>query len=74
MSVACGGEISVSSGNSEKRAGSVSTDRLSKITAVIGGLVESKFTGYIKVNFVDGKIGRVEKFEEILRTEKTANK
>ena len=25
------------------------------------------FTGYIKVNFTQGNIGRVEKFEEILR-------
>jgi hypothetical protein len=27
----------------------------------------SKFTGYIKINFSQGHIGRIEKFEEILR-------
>lgn len=28
---------------------------------------DSKFTGYIKINFSQGHIGRVEKFEEILK-------
>jgi hypothetical protein len=27
----------------------------------------SQFTGYIKINFSQGHIGRIEKFEEILR-------
>lgn len=26
-----------------------------------------KFTGYIKINFTQGQIGRIEKFEEILK-------
>jgi hypothetical protein len=30
-------------------------------------LTEQQFTGYIKVNFTQGGIGRVEKFEEILK-------
>lgn len=28
---------------------------------------EKKFTGYIKINFSQGIIGRIEKFEEILK-------
>lgn len=28
---------------------------------------EKKFTGYIKINFSQGAIGRIEKFEEILK-------
>lgn len=28
---------------------------------------EKKFTGYIKINFSQGVIGRIEKFEEILK-------
>ena len=28
---------------------------------------EEKFTGYIKINYSQGSIGRVERFEEILR-------
>jgi hypothetical protein len=30
-------------------------------------LNQDRFTGYIKVNFSQGAIGRVEKFEEILK-------
>ena len=30
-------------------------------------LLESGFTGYVKINFSQGSIGRVEKFEEILK-------
>jgi hypothetical protein len=28
---------------------------------------EKEFTGYIKINFSQGGIGRIEKYEEILR-------
>jgi len=28
---------------------------------------EKEFTGYIKINFTQGGIGRIEKYEEILR-------
>jgi len=41
-------------------------DRLERLTAAIRGLMEAKFTGYIKLNFTQGSIGRIEKFEEIL--------
>ncbi len=42
------------------------TDRLRKLWSVINGLIEKQFTGYIKLNFTQGSIGRIEKFEEIL--------
>lgn len=29
---------------------------------------QAKFTGYIKINFSQGQIGRIEKFEEILKS------
>jgi len=32
-------------------------------------LMDIKFTGYLKVNFSRGTIGRVEKFEEILKNQ-----
>jgi hypothetical protein len=28
---------------------------------------ENKFTGYIKINYTQGSIGRIERFEEILK-------
>ncbi|RJP81733.1 MAG: hypothetical protein C4522_05015 [Desulfobacteraceae bacterium] len=28
---------------------------------------QEKFTGYVKINFSQGQIGRIEKFEEILK-------
>ena len=43
------------------------TDKLSRIWSLIKGLIESQFTGYIKLNFTQGGIGRIEKFEEILK-------
>ena len=42
------------------------TDRLETLGAALKGLMDRKFTGYIKLNFSQGSIGRVEKFEEIL--------
>ena len=43
------------------------TDKLARLWSVINGLIESQFTGYIKLNFTQGSIGRIEKFEEILK-------
>lgn len=43
------------------------TDKLSRLWSVINGLVANEFTGYIKLNFTQGSIGRIEKFEEILK-------
>ena len=40
---------------------------MTKLAEVLKILMEEKFTGYIKVNFSQGGIGRIEKFEEILK-------
>ncbi|HVP79221.1 MAG TPA: hypothetical protein VMV04_15145 [Thermodesulfobacteriota bacterium] len=42
-------------------------DKLKKIAEMIIVLMERKFTGYIRVNFSRGTIGRIGKFEEILK-------
>lgn len=42
-------------------------DKLTKLVDYIDMLREKGFTGYIKINFSQGSIGRVEKFEEILK-------
>ena len=42
-------------------------DKVKKILDVIKSLMEKKFTGYLKVNFHRGQVGRIEKFEEILK-------
>ena len=41
--------------------------KLNRLMDLMKALVEGRFTGYIKVNFSQGGIGRVEKFEEILK-------
>ena len=43
------------------------TDKLTKLWSVINGLISSEFTGYLKLNFTQGAIGKIEKFEEILK-------
>lgn len=42
-------------------------ERLDRVSEVLQALHENRFTGYIKINFTQGSVGRVEKFEEILR-------
>ena len=42
-------------------------EKISKLMDLMRLLAEKKFTGYIKVNFSQGGIGRIEKFEEILK-------
>jgi len=42
-------------------------EKLNKIVDVLKALMKHEFTGYIKINFSQGGIGRIEKFEEILR-------
>ncbi len=41
--------------------------KLSRLVDLMRVLVEEGFTGSIKVNFSQGGIGRIEKFEEILK-------
>ncbi|MEW6427392.1 MAG: hypothetical protein AB1568_05085 [Thermodesulfobacteriota bacterium] len=46
-------------GNGDKHA------RLLEYLALVG---KDQFTGYIKINYSQGNIGRIEKFEEILKS------
>jgi len=39
-------------------------DRMKKLAEAISKLMDGQFSGYIKINFSQGSIGRVEKFEE----------
>jgi hypothetical protein len=41
--------------------------KLEKLNTVMQEMVEGEFTGHVKINFSQGSIGRIEKFEEILR-------
>lgn len=43
--------------------------KLDKLKEVMHSMVDSEFTGHVKINFSQGGIGRIEKFEEILREE-----
>jgi len=42
-------------------------DRIRRIMDVINWHMDGRFTGYLKINISQGAIGRIEKFEEILR-------
>jgi hypothetical protein len=42
-------------------------DKYSRLVDVISQLIDKEFTGHLKINFSQGGIGRIEKFEEILR-------
>ena len=46
------------------------TEKLELIFKEMEKLANSGFTGYVKVNYSQGSIGRVEKFEEILKKSK----
>ena len=41
--------------------------KLEKLKEVMQEMVEGEFTGHVKINFSQGGVGRIEKFEEILR-------
>ena len=43
------------------------TTRLADLVSAIQEMSEKEFTGHIKINFSQGGIGRIEKYEEILR-------
>jgi triosephosphate isomerase len=45
----------------------VTMEKLEKIIDIIKALVDTKFTGYVRINFAGGAVQRVEKFEEILK-------
>jgi hypothetical protein len=40
-------------------------DRIKKLAETLRMMIESGFTGYIKINFSQGSIGRIEKSEEL---------
>jgi hypothetical protein len=50
-----------------KGAKMVKGAKFSKLIDYLNALQGNGFTGYIKVNFSQGSIGRIEKFEEVLR-------
>jgi hypothetical protein len=50
------------------RPGGRRTRRLADLLTVLQEMTEKEFTGHIKINFTQGGIGRIEKYEEILRT------
>jgi hypothetical protein len=43
--------------------------KLERLNEVMQDMVDGEFTGHVKINFSQGGIGRIEKFEEILREE-----
>lgn len=48
-------------------ASSENHERLEKLFTMVRRLIDGKFTGYVKMNFTQGTLGRIEKFEEILK-------
>ncbi len=46
---------------------SIQADRFQQLMGYLIALGDQDFTGYIKINYTQGSIGRVERFEEILR-------
>ena len=42
-------------------------DKLTRIIEMLWVLINERFTGQIKIMFARGTIGKVEKFEEILK-------
>jgi len=40
-------------------------DRMTKLIEVIEKLIENEVTGFIKINFTQGSLGRIEKIEEL---------
>jgi hypothetical protein len=51
-------------------AKSIKFKKLDLLLQELETLAETSFTGYVKINYSQGSIGRVEKFEEILKESK----
>jgi len=51
--------------NSEER--DIKESRYDRLIDFLRNAKQEKFTGYVKINFSQGQIGRIEKFEEILK-------
>ena len=43
------------------------TDKLTQLWLILNGLIAGQFTGYITLNFTQGNIARIGKYEEILK-------
>lgn len=50
-----------------KELGGGHQSKLKKLSDYLHRIKNENFTGYIKVNFSQGSVGRIEKFEEILK-------
>lgn len=44
----------------------MASDRMKRLIEAIRMLMEENFSGYIKINFSQGSLGRIEKSEEIM--------
>lgn len=42
-------------------------DKFGRLVDVLQEMIDKEFTGHVKINFSQGGIGRIEKFEEILK-------
>ena len=42
-------------------------EKLKRLFEYLMSIRDENFTGYIKINYTQGNVGRVEKFEEILK-------
>jgi len=42
-------------------------EKLDKLVQVLHSHIDNEFTGHIKINFSQGGIGRIERFEEIMK-------
>lgn len=45
----------------------VNTGKYKKLIEYLKTLQDRKFTGYIRINYTQGNVGRIEKFEEVLK-------
>jgi hypothetical protein len=50
-----------------RRPGRDKEEKLREFFRYMKNLQEQRFTGYVKVNFSQGSLSRIEKFEEILK-------
>jgi hypothetical protein len=57
-----------SNGASEGGFTVIRTKKLDKLIEHLTSIRGTEFTGFIKINFSQGNIGRIEKFEEILKS------
>lgn len=58
----CRGQFDLMGNKKDKQV-----EKLEKLFEVMTTLVGEEFTGHIKINFSQGGVGRIEKFEEILK-------